>query len=298
MARPAPLGIAASTSPSQVAGPAVVRRRAPRAAADDRRVVLLVQVLILVGLLAFWEFAIAMQFVEPLIFSSPIRIAGRIVSMLTGEIVYGRTIFDHISVTFQQIAIGYVLGAAAAVILGYVFGRVRTLRKMFEPIILALFSIPKIALAPLFVLILGIGLWSKVGIVFIEVFFVVFFNTMRGVLDVADEYVHIARIMGASRFQVFRRVIIPAALPSILLGLKMGVPFSIIGAVLGEYIASNRGLGWYILYSTNSFDASGLWAGIIFLVTITWLLGQIVNIIQARVLRWQPPRRGRSVTVA
>lgn len=296
MARPAPLGIAASTSPSQVAGPAVVR--APHAAADDRRVVLLVQVLILVGLLAFWEFAIAMQFVEPLIFSSPIRIAGRIVSMLTGEIVYGRTIFDHISVTFQQIAIGYVLGAAVAVILGYVFGRVRTLRKMFEPIILALFSIPKIALAPLFVLILGIGLWSKVGIVFIEVFFVVFFNTMRGVLDVADEYVHIARIMGASRFQVFRRVIIPAALPSILLGLKMGVPFSIIGAVLGEYIASNRGLGWYILYSTNSFDASGLWAGIIFLVTITWLLGQIVNIIQARVLRWQPPRRGRSVTVA
>lgn len=298
MARPAPLGTAASTSPSQVGGPAVVRRRAPRAAADDRRVVLLVQVLILVGLLAFWEFAIAMQFVEPLIFSSPIRIAGRIGSMLTGEIVYGRTIFDHISVTFQQIAIGYLLGAAAAVILGYVFGRVRTLRKTFEPIILALFSIPKIALAPLFVLILGIGLWSKVGIVFIEVFFVVFFNTMRGVLDVADEYVHIARIMGASRFQVFRRVIIPAALPSILLGLKMGVPFSIIGAVLGEYIASNRGLGWYILYSTNTLDASGLWAGIIFLVTITWLLGQIVNIIQARVLRWQPPRRGRSVTVA
>jgi NitT/TauT family transport system permease protein len=104
--------------------------------------------------------------------------------------------------------------------------------------------------------------------------------------------------MGASRLQVSRRVILPAALPSILIGLKMGVPFAIIGAVLGEYIASNQGLGWFILYSTNSFDASGLWAGIIFLVAITWLLTQVVNLVQARVLRWQPPRRGRAVSVA
>jgi NitT/TauT family transport system permease protein len=93
-------------------------------------------------------------------------------------------------------------------------------------------------------------------------------------------------------------VILPAALPSILTGLKMGVPFAIIGAVLGEYIASNRGLGWLILYSTNSFDASGLWAGIVFLVAITWLLTQLVNVIQSRVLRWQAPKRGRTVSIA
>jgi len=265
---------------------------------QDRRFVLVLQVVIGIVVLASWELAIAARLAQPLIFSSPLRIAERMVSMLGGEIVYGRTIFDHIGVTFQQIAIGYALGASAAVVLGYLFGRVRLLRRMFEPIILALFSIPKIALAPLFVLVLGIGLWSKVGIVFIEVFFVVFFNTMKGVLEVIEEYVHIARIMGASRWQTSRRVIIPAALPSILIGLKMGVPFAIIGAVLGEYIASNQGLGWFILYSTNSFDASGLWAGILLLVGITWTLGQLVNVAQARMLRWQPPRRGRSVSVA
>lgn len=258
----------------------------------------LLQVGIGIAVLGLWELAIAAELMRPLIFSSPSRIAERIVSMLGGEIIYGRTIFDHIGVTLQQILMGYVLGASSAVLTGYVFGRARRLRKTFEPIILALFSIPKIALAPLFVLVLGIGLWSKVGIVFIEVFFVVFFNTLKGVMEINEEYVHIARIMGASRLQVSRRVIVPAALPSILIGLKMGVPFAIIGAILGEYIASNQGLGWYILYATNAFDASGLWAGIIFLVTITWLLGQVVNLAQARVLRWQQPRRGHTVSVA
>ena len=279
-------------------GAVVVRRRKPYVPAEDRRLVVLAQIGIGLAVLGLWELAIAADLAEPLIFSSPSLIAERIASMLGGEIVYGRTIFNHIGATLQQIVIGYAFGATFGVVLGYVFGRVRLLRKTFEPIILALFAIPKIALAPLFVLVLGIGLWSKVGIVFIEVFFVVFFNTLKGVLDVNEEYVHIARIMGASRVQVSRRVILPAALPSILIGLKMGVPFAIIGAILGEYIASNQGLGWFILYSTNSFDASGLWAGIIFLVTITWLLGQLVNLAQARILRWQQPRRGHAVSVA
>jgi NitT/TauT family transport system permease protein len=291
--RSAPPGSAIALEPVGAA-----RRRKPFVPTEDRRVILAVQIAVAVVVLAAWELAIAVGLAQPIIFGSPIRIAERMASMLTGEIVYGRTIFDHIGVTFQQIAIGYVIGASTAVVLGYIFGRVRTLRRIFEPIILALFSIPKIALAPLFVLVLGIGLWSKVGIVFIEVFFVVFFNTLKGVLDVPEEYVQIARIMGSSRWQTTRRVILPAALPSILLGLKMGVPFAIIGAILGEYIASNYGLGWFILYSTNMFDASGLWAGILFLVLITWTLSQVVNIVQARLLRWQPPRRGRAVTIA
>jgi NitT/TauT family transport system permease protein len=279
-------------------GTAIVRAGPPAARAEDRRLVAVLQILTGAIVLGVWELAIAAEAIEPLIFSSPTRIGERIVSMLAGEIVYGRTIYDHIATTFQQIAIGYVLGASSGVLIGYLFGRVRFLRMIFEPIILALFSIPKIALAPLFVLVLGIGLWSKVGIVFIEVFFIVFFNTLKGVMDVNEEYVNIARIMGATRSQVLRSVVLPAALPSILMGLKMGVPFAIIGAILGEYIASNRGIGWYILYSSNSFDASGVWAGILFLVAISWLLSQVVNVVQARLLRWQPPRRGRAISVA
>ena len=295
-----PVGPSAAQPPNVTitAGGAAVQRSAPRLRSEDRRFIVAAQILVGVGVLVLWELAIAVELARPLIFSSPILIGERIISMLGGEIIYGRTIYDHIATTFQQIAVGYVAGAITAVALGYVLGRARIVRRILEPIILALFSIPKIALAPLFVLVLGIGFWSKVGIVFIEVFFVVFFNTLKGVMEVNEEYVHVARIMGASRVDVSRRVIVPAALPSILIGLKMGVPFAIIGAVLGEYIASNRGLGWFILYATNSFDASGLWAAILFLVTITWLLTQLLNVVQARLLRWQPPRRGRTVSIA
>ncbi len=295
-----PVGPSAAQPPNVTitAGGAAVQRSAPRLRSEDRRFIVAAQILVGVGVLVLWELAIAAELARPLIFSSPILIGERIISMLGGEIIYGRTIYDHIATTFQQIAVGYVIGAITAVALGYVLGRARIVRRILEPIILALFSIPKIALAPLFVLVLGIGFWSKVGIVFIEVFFVVFFNTLKGVMEVNEEYVHVARIMGASRVDVSRRVIVPAALPSILIGLKMGVPFAIIGAVLGEYIASNRGLGWFILYATNSFDASGLWAAILFLVTITWLLTQLLNVVQARLLRWQPPRRGRTVSIA
>jgi NitT/TauT family transport system permease protein len=298
MARQESLDSGSETVSIRAGGAAVVQRRRPYVPSEDRRVVLLLQVLVGVGVLAVWEILVAARFLQPLIFSSPILIGERMISMLTGEIIYGRTIYNHITVTMQQIGIGYALGASSAIVLGYVFGRVRTLRKIFEPITLALFSIPKIALAPLFVLVLGIGIWGKIGIVFIEVYFVVFFNTLKGVMDVHEEYVHIARIMGANRLKISRSVIIPAALPSILIGLKMGVPFAIIGAILGEYIASNQGLGWYILYATNSFDSSGLWSAILFLVAITWVLTQVVNFVQARVLRWQPPRRGRTVSVA
>lgn len=294
MARPT----AATQTQSQIPVPAP--GSGPRSRADSEPSQLLVvglQLGVAIVVVAVWEALIRVEFANPLLFSSPLRIAERMVEMLGGEIIYGRTIYDHLGATLQQIAIGYVSGAAVGIIAGYLLGRSRIVLGILEPYILALFSIPKIALAPLFIVVLGIGLWSRVGIVFIEVFFVVFFNVLRGVLDVNREYIHIARIMGATRSQLRRRVILPAALPSILLGLKIGVPFAMIGAVLGEYIASNHGIGWLILYSSNSFDASGVWASILFLVIITWILSRMAAFVEARALRWQPQRRGRAVAM-
>lgn len=284
----------ASTSPS-MAAPA---QRRSRPTAEPRTVwVVVLQIAVAALVLGAWEAIIRLGLANPLLFSSPLAIAERIATMLGGEVIYGRTIYNHLGATMQQIAIGYVLGASVGIAAGYLLGRSRLALSILEPYILALFSIPKIALAPLFIVVLGIGLWSRVGIVFIEVFFVVFFNVLKGVLDVNPEYVNIARIMGATRAQLTRRVFLPAALPSILLGLKVGVPFAMIGAVLGEYIASNHGIGWLILYSSNSFDASGVWASILFLVAITWTLSRVAALVESRALRWQPQRRGRSVAV-
>jgi NitT/TauT family transport system permease protein len=295
MARPT------ATTQTQRKVPIPTARRRPKVGAagePSQLLVVVLQIAVAAVVLGAWEAIVRLGYAEPLIFSSPLRIALRMVEMLGGEVIYGRTIYDHLGATLQQIGIGYAVGASAGIVGGYLLGRSRLALSIIEPYILALFSIPKIALAPLFIVVLGIGLWSRVGIVFIEVFFVVFFNVLKGVLDVNREYINIARIMGASRSQLSRRVILPAALPSILLGLKVGVPFAMIGAVLGEYIASNHGIGWLILYSSNSFDASGVWASILFLVIITWTLSRIAAFVEARVLRWQPQRRGRSVAVA
>lgn len=274
------------------------RAKAASSGEPSQLLVVGLQVAVAAFVLGAWEALVRLGYAEPLIFSSPLRIAERMVEMLGGEVIYGRTIYNHLGATLQQIGMGYVAGASIGIVGGYLLGRSQLALSILEPYILALFSIPKIALAPLFIVVLGIGLWSRVGIVFIEVFFVVFFNVLKGVLDVNREFINIARIMGASRAQLTRRVILPAALPSIFLGLKVGVPFAMIGAVLGEYIASNHGIGWLILYSSNSFDASGVWASILFLVMITWTLSRIAAFVEARVLRWQPQRRGRSVAVA
>jgi NitT/TauT family transport system permease protein len=103
--------------------------------------------------------------------------------------------------------------------------------------------------------------------------------------------------MGASRWEVMRRIIVPAALPDIMHGLRMGVPFAMIGAILGEFISSNQGLGWLILYSSSSLDPNSLWAALAFLVVTTWLLGALLGAIESRVLAWQPQRRESGMRV-
>jgi NitT/TauT family transport system permease protein len=270
-----------------------VRRQARRGSRNWR--VLITQIGIALVFLGAWQLASAAALLNPLLFSNPVAIAQKLVAYLSGQSVYSRTIYDHLRVTFQEMAIGYVLGVLLGVVTGFSLGRSRFAARVLEPFILAVYSVPKIALAPVFILILGIGVESKVGVVVMEVFFLVFFNTFAGVRSVNEDYVQLAQIMGASRMQLMRRVVIPAALPSIMVGLKMGIPFSMIGAIIGEFIASNQGLGWLILYSSANFDAAGLFASIALLVIIVWALGQLLNLVEARLLRWRPSQQTQEV---
>ena len=276
---------------------AVVPGRATgRPVGRERTTVVFGQVALIGGLILAWESAGRSGAINPRVFSYPSAIAARIVSMLGGEDLHGNTVFEHLFATGQALAIGFAIGAVLGIALGFVLGRSALLARILEPYLLGIYSIPKIAIAPLFVLLFGIGLESKIAVVVMGVFFMVFFNTFAGVLSVNEEFINIARIMGANGASVTRRVIVPAALPSILLGLKMGVPFGVIGAIIGEYIAATEGIGWLIIRSTSFFDASGLFASLAFLVVTTWILSQIVALIEARVLRWQPQRRQQLVT--
>src|SRR3974377_1604978 len=210
------------------------------------------------------------------------------------DLLIHNEIYRHISVTLAEIVIGYSIGAAVGLSLGFILGRSQFLSTALQPYIIGLYSIPKIALAPVFIVWLGLGMASKVAVGFVARFFFFFFYTYSGVFSINEELVRLARLMGASWPQTVVRVILPATAHQIFLGLRTAVPYAVIGAVIGEYIGSNEGLGYFILYASQTYDAPSLFAGIIILVAIVFLANFILNAIEGRVIRW---RRAGSQTV-
>jgi NitT/TauT family transport system permease protein len=248
------------------------RRRRPGVAAT--------QLGILVVLFSVWQFGVSERNLA--YFSRPDLVAARLWELFaTGEI------YPHIRVTLTEILIGYVLGACAGLILGFILGRSKFLSAALQPYVMALYSIPKIALAPVFIVWLGLGMASKVAVVLLATFFLVFFNTYSGLLATNEEFVRLARLMGASWPQIVSRVILPGAAPQIFLGLKTAVPYAVIGAVIGEYIGATEGLGYFILYASQTYDASALFAGIIILVLIVFLINYGLNVLETRIIRWR-----------
>jgi NitT/TauT family transport system permease protein len=194
---------------------------------------------------------------------------------------------QHSWVTFQEIAIGFPLGALVGIALGYWFGRSRFLAEIFEPIIIAINGIPRTALAPLFIVWLGIGIWSKVGVVFLLVFFLNFFNTYAGMRQMDTEYVDLARLMGVKGWKLTFRVVLPAISPYIFTGIRTSIPFSIIGAIVGEFIAATEGLGFFIRMSAGIFRTADVFVGIIVLMIMVIVMDKIAGLVERRALRWQ-----------
>src|SRR5580700_9546009 len=197
---------------------ATVRR--PR---SNRVGIIATQLAILVALVLLWQFGVTDASLP--YFSRPTLVVARLHELLTHQDIY-----RHMYVTLVEIAIGYSLGAAFGLVLGFILGRSTFLSAAFEPYIMGLYSIPKIALAPVFIVWLGLGMASKVAVVFVASFFLVFFNTYSGLVSINEELVRLARLMGASWPQTVVRVIVPAAAAQIFLGLRTAVPYAVIGA--------------------------------------------------------------------
>lgn len=254
---------------------AAVRRRR-----SNRTGIIATQLGILVVLLLLWQFLVTPETLP--YFSRPTLIGAKLFDLLSH-----RDIYRHISVTLSEIAIGYALGAAFGLSLGFILGRSRFLSAALQPYIIGLYSIPKIALAPVFIVWLGLGMASKVAVVFVACFFLVFFNTYSGLMSINEELVRLARLMGASWPQTIVRVVLPAAADQIFLGLRTAVPYAVIGAVIGEYIGSNEGLGYFILYASQTYDAAALFSGIIILVGIVFLANFGLTWLEGRIIRWR-----------
>jgi NitT/TauT family transport system permease protein len=242
------------------------------------------QVALAVLLLASWQFGVTKAGLP--YFSRPTIVAAKLVELLSSASIY-----NHIAITLLEIAIGYSLGAIVGLILGFVLGRSPFLSAVLQPFVIGLYSVPKIALAPVFIVWLGLGIASKVAVVFLSSFFLVFFNTYSGLLGVNEELVNLARLMGASWSQVAWRVILPSASGQIFIGLKTAVPYAVIGAVIGEYIGSNEGLGYFILYASQTYDAPALFAGIVILVAIVFVANTFLSFCEGRLIRWKKASR-------
>jgi NitT/TauT family transport system permease protein len=240
--------------------------------------------------LLIWEISAWQSTTVASVVSQPTEIARGIIEVVvTGEI------WQHLRVTLTEMAVGYAIGAVTGVTLGFLFGRVKFLGDVFNPYITLFNGIPKVALAPIFVIWFGIGLMSKIAIILTMVFFVVFINTFAGLRSVSEDYVAIVRLMGASRWQVVREVFLPATLPFIIVGLRAGIPFSVIGAVVGEFIAATTGLGFFINYHQSTFDTTGIFVGVTILASLVVVFDALLSLLERRLLKWRPDVEAKNV---
>ena len=234
-----------------------------------------------VGFIWLWHHASG-RWIDTLLISSPEAVGLRL-----WRWTIDGTLWTNLSVTLEATALGFVIGCGAGFSLGLLFGRFRLLADVFDPYITAIYSIPKIALAPLFIIWFGIGIESKVAVSAAIVFFVIFLNTFSGVREVDPLYVHTTKIMGGGEASVLRHVVVPSAASWVITGLKVSVPYALVGTVIGEFMSSNSGIGYLISQATGLFNTASVYAGIIVLALVGAIINVGVKLLESYVLRWR-----------
>ena len=236
---------------------------------------------VFVAILGTWQL-LSGPMIDPFFISSPSEIFGQLAVWIQDG-----TLLDALLFTMQAMLLGFVIGAVAGILLGLILGRADILATVLDPFILAVYSLPKVALVPLFLLWFGIGLTTNTAIAALTVFFLVFFNTYSGARTVDQDLIDVVRLMGGKRREVFRSVVVPSAMVWIFTGLRLAVPYALIGAIVGEIVASDRGLGFLIRRSAGFFDTAGVFAALTVLMIVSASLNALVNKLESRTSRWR-----------
>jgi NitT/TauT family transport system permease protein len=234
-----------------------------------------------IAILFVWQ-GVSGRLVDNFFISNPIDVGRR----LLGWTLDG-SIFVHLWATLYATTIGFVLGSVLGAVLGIWLGVSPFVSRLLNPYLYALNALPKVALAPLFVLWFGLGIDSKIALAAALVLFLVFLNTFAGVRQVDQDLIDAARLMKATRIQIISKVIVPSALSWLFVGLRVAVPYALIGAVIGEMIASNRGLGYLVQFSGAQFDTAGVFAVLIVIALLAMALNFVVDIVERRLERWR-----------
>ena len=236
----------------------------------------------LTAFLALWQGLVWLGGYPTFILPSPPDVVGR-----WGRLLASGALWLHMRVTLTEILVGLGLGVLTATLLGYLIAHSPLAERLLAPYIVASQSVPTVAIAPLLVIWFGTGMLSKVLVCALIVFFPILVNTVVGVRSVQEDLKDLMRTLEASRWQMIWLLEVPAALPTLLGGLKVGATLAVIGAVVGEFVASNRGLGYLLKQGQQLFDTPLVFVGIVTLVVMAQTLYGIVALLERVLLRWQ-----------
>ncbi len=247
------------------------------------RRVLIARLAVVGIVLAIWQTVVGVGWVDPFWISSPKLVAEE----LWSEIASG-ALFADVAITVFEALIAFVISSALGIVAGLLLARSPFWDDVLAPLVLALNSLPRIALAPLIILWFGIGITAKVVTAFTLVFFILLVNTLGGAKNVDNDILTIAKLMGASERDILWKVTLPSTLPWIFAGLNLGLTYSLLGVIVAEILSSNQGLGFVIQSSAATFNTAGVFAGLITLAFVAWLFSALMRYVEARLLRWKP----------
>jgi NitT/TauT family transport system permease protein len=248
----------------------------------NRASVLFWQVTVGIIALSLWQGLVAVKVLDPFFVSRPTDIVGRMATWIASGFLW-----RHLATTLEESLLGLLIGAATGISCGFSLARSPILARIFDPYIKMLNAVPRVVLAPLFLLWFGLGIWSKVALAVTLVFFVMFFSTYQGVRDADRVLIDNVRMLGATERQLVRHVLIPSALTWIFSSLQTSLGFAMVGAVVGEYLGATRGLGYVISQAEGTFDTTGVFAGMTVLGIVVVIVSTGVTRLERWLLRWK-----------
>jgi NitT/TauT family transport system permease protein len=254
----------------------------------SRLTLLSLQLLVAIVALAMWHVLTTVPLfgrilLPPFFFSNPIDVGSQVVTWFASGVIW-----KHLLITLWESILAFVIGSVGGVLVGFWFARKPLVAAVFDPYVKMINALPRVVLAPIFALWLGLGIWSKVALGVTLVFFIVFFNVYQGVKEVSTTVLDNGRMLGMNDRQLMRHVYWPSALSWMFSSLHTSVGFAVVGAVVGEYLGSAAGLGYLIQQAEGVFDVAGVFAGMFVLSAFVILIDYGVTLVERRLLVWRP----------
>lgn len=252
-----------------------------------RMLVYAARVVTLAVVVGGWQVLTSVKAIDPFFFGQPSGIALRLLDWAQHGTSYG-SLWLQVWITMKEALLGFAYGVVGGIVFGVLLGQVPFLADVLGPYIKVLNAIPRIVLGSIFVVWLGLGTTSKVALASVLVFFVVFFNAFQGVREVDPHLVAHVRVLGASRLHVVRHVVVPSALTWIIASLHVAFGFAVIGAIVGEFLGAQKGLGLVIATAQNNFDPNGVFASMLIIGGLALTAEALIAQLERRLLSWRP----------